>query len=348
MNLSAIDLNLLVALDALLRERSVTRAARRVGLSQPAMSHALSRLRELLQDPLLFRVGKSMALTERAEALAGPTGAALRGLEALLAAPERFDPGRSTRQFHIATTDYAQFLLLGPLSAILAREAPSVDLRVQPISGRSIDEALLRGDVDLALGRFGAELTGPHLHRQDLFEERFVGVARADHPALRGPIDVATFVALSHVLVSPRGSGGGVVDTALAALGTSRRVAMVVPHFLVVPHLIAASDHVSSLLERAALRFAEMLPIRLFDLPIELPRISIAMLWHERRHHVEDQRWLRRTVQRALEEVSPGRETSLLPTFAATPSPDQSRHVVKAASAPHSTRRTAARRPSGP
>ena len=154
---------------------------------------------------------------------------------------------------------------------------------------------------DLALGRFGAELAEPHLHRQDLFEERFVGVARADHPALRGPIDVATFAALSHVLFSPRGTGGGVVDTALTKLGVSRRIAMTVPHFLVLPHLIAASDHISSLLERAALRFAAILPLQLFELPIEVPGITIGMLWHERRHRGEDQKWLRGAVKRALE-----------------------------------------------
>ena len=331
MNLAGIDVNLVVALDALLRERSVTEAAKRIGLSQPAMSHALARLRETLGDPLLVRVGRAMTLTPRAEALAPRARAVVEELEALLAPLPSFDPKTSQRTLKVSATDYVQLVLLPALGEIIFREAPGITLQITPISDRPAAERLRDGDADVAVGRFDHEAQALDVRRVALFRDTFVGVACAGHPTARGQLDLATYAELSHVLVSPRGTPGGIVDGALAKKGLARRVALTVPHFLVVPHIVASSHHVTTMLRHVAATFTALLPLTTFEPPpeLELEPVVMQMMWHERTHEDPGARWLRDALVRAARPLARARGTR--------PGPDKKTRSQKAPLAPERT-----------
>lgn len=296
-HLEGLDLNLLVALRALLAERHVTRAAARVGLSQPAMSHALARLRELLGDPLLVRTPSGMRPTARAEAMAGPLDRALEDLSRVLASPAPFEPSRSTRKFRIATSDYIELVLLPRLLARIWSEAPGVDVRVTSHTGDA-GEALAEARVDLAIGPFGEfgsdEPQGLRLQR--ILADRFVCVVREDHPVVKKRLSLDDFVSLPHALVSPRGVTGSVVDTALASLGKKRRVAIEIPHFLVAPHVVRETDVVLTLAQRVAQALTPLLGLRQVAPPLELPGFSMSMVWHDRQHDDPAHTWLRRMI----------------------------------------------------
>ena len=294
-HLESIDLNLLVALRALLAERHVTRAAARVGLSQPAMSHALSRLRELLGDALLVRTPSGMQPTARAEAMAVPLEQALEDIGRVLASPAPFEPARSTRMFRIATNDYMELVLFPRLLARLWRDAPGVDVRVRNIGSRA-NEELAGARIDLAMGvvaQFGDPHPPPGIRLQRLVSDRFVCVVRDGHPTVKKRLSLDEFVALPHALVAPRGESGSIVDTALARLGKKRRVAIEVPHFLVAPHVVRETDVVLTLAARVANSLGPLLGLRQLAPPIELDGFSMSMVWHERQHADPAHVWLR-------------------------------------------------------
>jgi DNA-binding transcriptional LysR family regulator len=294
MHLEGLDLNLLVALRALLSERHVTRAAARIGLSQPAMSHALSRLRELLGDPLLVRAPSGMKRTARAEAMAEPLERVLEDLGRVLASPAPFDARTSTRKFRIATDDYMELVLFPKLLPRFWSEAPSADLRLANLLA-SAHEDLAEGRIDFALGVHGT-LGGPvprGIRSERLVSDRFVCVVREDHPVIKKRLSLEDFIALPHALVAPRGVEGGVVDVALAKLGKARRVAVTIPHFLVAPHMIRETDLVLTLAERVAKSLAPLLGLKQIAPPLEVPGFSMSMMWHERQHVDPAHAWLR-------------------------------------------------------
>lgn len=302
--LAGLDLNLLLVLDALLTERHVTRAGRRVGLTQPATSRALARLREHFKDPLLIRDGNALLPTTRAEQLADQLALALAGLAEALSDPTPFDPKTARLTLSIAAADYAQFVALPPLIAHLQQVAPGVDLVVKDLGATPVAEALAEGRIDLALAprpgsarlpRRGAEVfdEGAHLFRRHLFDERFVCLVRRDHPRVKKRLTLETFVALPHAFIAPRGTPGGIVDDALAALGRERRVAVMLQSFLVAPWLIAQSDLVITLAERLAKALSTTLPLQVYPPPLPLPPFAIEVIWHERRHRDPAHRWLR-------------------------------------------------------
>lgn len=295
LHIEALDLNLLVALRALLTERHVTRAAARVGLSQPAMSHALARLRELLGDALLVRTPSGMQPTLRAEAMLVPLDRALSAIEAVLATPAPFVPARSTRQLRIATNDYMELVLFPRLLARLWGEAPGVDVRVRNMGDRT-DEELQEGKIDLAIGlatQFGTPHPRQGLRLQTIVSDRFVCVVREGHPTVKKRLSLEQFVALPHALVAPRGESGGIVDAALAMMGKKRRVAVEVPHFLVAPHVVRETDVVLTLAARVAKSLGPLLGLRQLAPPIELEGFSMSMAWHERQHADPAHAWLR-------------------------------------------------------
>jgi DNA-binding transcriptional LysR family regulator len=305
MHLEGLDLNLLVALRALLAERHVTRAATRIGLSQPAMSHALARLRELLGDPLLVRTTGGMRPTPRAEAMTEPLERVLEDLGRVLATPAPFDPASSTRRFRIATSDYIELVLLPSLLARVWSEAPHVDVRVSNLD-RGSPEDLVEGRLDLAIGlvgQFGSPAAAQGIRSQRILTEKFVCVVREGHPLIKKRLTLDDFVALPHALVAPRGDGGSVVDTALAKLGRRRRVALEIPHFLVAPHVVRETDLVLTLAGRLAERLAPMLGLRQLAPPIELEGFTMSMVWHERQHADASQAWMRRAIAGAAKEI---------------------------------------------
>lgn len=292
MHISGLDLNLAVVLDALLKERSVSKAAKRIGLSQSATSHALARLRDVLGDPLLVRTRHGVTPTPRAETMAAPLATALASLERTLLTAPRFEPAVARRRFRIAATDYAELLVIPHLLGALAIAAPGVEVWLRPMSDDAVN-ALHRGELDLVLGVFPPSTLDARLHATTLLDDRMVSIVRKGHPLARGKLTLARFAAARHALIAPRGNPGGPVDDALAARGLRRQIAFATPHFVVAPHVIAHTDLVLTLAERIAKFFVAQLPVRIVEPPLRLPRIRLAMIWHDQYDPEPAHRWLR-------------------------------------------------------
>ncbi|MFZ5482369.1 MAG: LysR family transcriptional regulator [Myxococcota bacterium] len=281
----------LVSLHALLETGSVTRAAKWMGVTQSAMSHTLARLRADLGDPLLVRSGRGLVPTARAEAMAPRLREAVEALEAAMAAAPAFHPATARRTLRVATTDLVELALLPAVLARLGHEAPGVDLQVR--AALDAETALAAGQVDLAIQPLRADAPVAGLRTRALFHERFTCAMRRGHPLAEGELTPERFAAARHALVAPRGTPGGVVDEVLAARGLSRRTVVIVPTFLVVPHLVATTDLVVTLPERIAVAFAGLLPLAVVPHPLDLPGFTISMVWHERAHADPGHRWLR-------------------------------------------------------
>jgi DNA-binding transcriptional LysR family regulator len=296
-HLESVDLNLLVALDALLGERNVTRAATRIGVTQSAMSHSLARLRALTGDELLVRGREGMLPTVRAEALARPVRQALDDIARALAPPVPFDPATARARVVIGTSDYGELVLLPRIVARLARDAPGFDLRVVTLP-EPLAEPLAAGTIDLAIAPVRPGDERPGIYAKRLFDERFVCVVRKGHPLARKKLTLARYASTPHALIAPRGREGGFVDDALAALGMSRRVAVAVPHFLIAPHVVAASDLLLTLARRVADVLAGPLGLAVLTPPPELglEGFTMSAAWHERTHGDAAHRWLRQVV----------------------------------------------------
>ena len=291
-DLSTVNLNLMVGLDALLTERGVTRAADRVGLTQSAMSRVLGQLRELFDDELLVRgAGGRMVPTPKAEALALPVAQGLAALRRALVGEVGFDPATSQRRFSIATQDATAAIVLPRLVQRLAELGPRVDLDVVPFDARRFAAELEAGSLDLVLNVGIPD--APGLRARGLWRERFVCVLRRGHPAAGG-LDLATWAALDHVLVSPQGGGGpGVVDTALAAHGLERRVAVRLRSFLAATLLVARTDLVMTVSAHLAAEVGPGMGLIVLPSPVELPGFGVRMGWHERFDADPGLRWLR-------------------------------------------------------
>ncbi|HEX8538057.1 MAG TPA: LysR family transcriptional regulator, partial [Cystobacter sp.] len=253
-------MNLLAILDAVLRERSVQRAAERLAMTPSAVSHALARLRDIVGDPLLVRTPKGMVPTARAERLAPRLRNVLGALEGIFDDEAGFDPSAARQVFKISSADLAQFVILPPLLKQLAREAPGLRLVLRPPRPEVLD-ALASGSLDLAFGIFDEAPEG--FRYQAIFREEFLCMLRRGHPAASAPLELDSWLALQHVSVAPRGGSGSIVDDALAKLGKQRDIALVVPHFLMAPLIIAETDLSLLLPARLARRYATMLPVEL-------------------------------------------------------------------------------------
>jgi DNA-binding transcriptional LysR family regulator len=294
MHLPSFDLNLIVALDALLRERSVTRAAGRVGISQSAMSHALSRLRVVTGDALLVRARSGMVPTIRAEALGPPIRRALADVAGALAKVPPFDPRTAQGKITIGTSDYGELVLLPKLMARLAREAPGLDLRIRA-HGEDVTGQLASGALDLVIAPLRPSEDAPAIFGRRLFDERFVCVVRKGHPLAGKKLTLARYVGFSHALIAPRETEGGYVDDALGRLGLKRRVAIMVPHFLIAPHVVATTDLICTFAARVASALAKPLGLAILRPPAELKLAGFTMsaIWHERTQNDAAQRWVR-------------------------------------------------------
>lgn len=296
LELSNFNLNLLLALDGLLTEKSVTAAARRVRVTPSAMSHSLAELRERLADPLLVRAGRAMVRTPRAEALLAPLHKLLGDAQRLLEGGGAFDPATAERAFVIAAPDFLGALLLPPLLASVARVAPGVSLELVPSVRRGNAWLLESGDLDLALGAIVAE--APGIRRLDLCTEGFACAARRGHPRVDGRLDLGTYVETPHVLITLGDDRGPTwVDQALARRGLRRRVAVRTRYFMAAPFIVAGSDLLltgPSLLIR---HFAALLPLQVLAPPIDLPTYPEQAYWHERFDDDPAHVWLRQLVK---------------------------------------------------
>jgi DNA-binding transcriptional LysR family regulator len=288
-----VDLNLLLALDALLAERNVTRAARRLHLSQPALSARLQRLRAIFRDPLLVPAQRGMIPTQRALELREPLREALEKVHAVVADRAPFDPSQADLIVNIAASDYVQCALLPPLMVALKRNAPHMRPAWRQLNTADLFEQMQRTEVDLAI--MTANTAPPQLRSRILFTERYVFIARRGHPRVRRSLDLDTFAALEHVVVSPRGGGfSGPADVALQARHRARRVALSVATFLIVPEIVAQSDLVAVVPQRLVLGRTERLLVR--EPPVPISGFTMAMVWHERTTAYPAYRWFRDTL----------------------------------------------------
>ena len=291
MDLHLFDLNLLVALDALLRERSVTRAARRLGLTQPALSGALARLRGQFGDPLFVRTRHGVVPTPRAEALADPLARWLAEARELVA-PASFEPAQSERTFSVSANDYLQHALLVPFARALERQAPRAALALWP-QPEDLAAQLQRGGLELAVTI--PEWAPPDLPSRALYQERYVGIVRSGHPWTKRRPSLDAFCDARHVLVSPAGGGlRGPTDDALAALGRRRRIALTLSSFLLVPGVVASRALAAVVPER--LLAGRRAAVGVFALPVELPPIRAIAVWHPRWHRDPAHAWARQLL----------------------------------------------------
>jgi len=281
------DFNLLKALDALLDERSVTGAASRLSLTQPAVSGILTRLREHFDDPLFVRSQRGMVPTPRAAALAGPVKQLLAEVESMLR-PQGFDPATASMTLTIAAIDYALRVVMVPLLSAIRRQAPGIRIVVTPADA-SLHAQLERGDIDLAL--ITPASATPDLPTRVLFEEDFVCVLRADHPDAASPLSLDRFCALEHALVSYSGSPfAGVTDKALAAIGRERHVALSVTSFLILQDFLRVSDLIAVVPRKLA---ATTQGLAILEPPLAIPGFTKIAAWHARSEHDPAHHWVR-------------------------------------------------------
>jgi DNA-binding transcriptional LysR family regulator len=290
--LSGIDANLLAALDALLREKSVTRAARRLGVGQPALSHSLARLRRHFNDDLLVLKGRNYVLTDKAEKLAGAVANAARALAEVFEEQPSFDAATSSYRFVVACSDLFGILVIPELLRTLKREAEHVEVELRAIVATS-KESILEGGVDLALGIF--EDVPASINQQPLYEDPAVCVVRANHEQVGSKLTLETYGKLPHLEIGPIADSipGLHIDRALAAVGKRRHVTLRVPYYLLAPHILEQTDHVATLSASGAEILAKMARLRVVDPPIKLPRYQFSQIWRNTHNDDRAHAWLR-------------------------------------------------------
>lgn len=277
----------------LYRQRSVSRAAEALDVSQPSISVGLARMRDRYRDPLFVRSAGGMLPTPRAEALAQPFARALQLIMEAEKEEPPFVPVSASRRFQVAVTDAGQMIVLPVLVNFLSEASPGISLEVQNITSDTPD-AIERGDVELAFGFMHPQRRG--LYQQPLFEDRFGCIARTDHPILRTKLSSASFAAAEHVVVASKGTSTTLLERAFNRLGLRRSVKMIVPTYLGVAELVATTN----LIATVPLRMGEVLSrgnaLRCMPLPFELPSYPVRQHWHQRHQHDPGHRWLRQSI----------------------------------------------------
>jgi DNA-binding transcriptional LysR family regulator len=307
MDLAGVDLNLLVVFDALMAERHVTRAGERIGLSQPAVSAALKRLRHLLKDDLFIRRSDEMQPTRKAQDLAIPLRQALLQIQAALE-PQSFDPNSAQRVFKLATNDFAASILLPSLGARLSAEAPGIDLRVIYADDALSMKLLGEDAIDLAITPF--ECPEAQFERQHLLDPAgFLCVMRQGHPLAGKPLTLETFAATPHLLISRTGDASGFVDEILAEVGLRRRVAFTVPSFLLAPIVIAQTDYLAVLPRRLVEMFQQMTALVAYEPPFPQRKFPLGILWHQRLNKDPGHLWLRNNLAEVAQTIESPKPT---------------------------------------
>jgi DNA-binding transcriptional LysR family regulator len=293
MNLAAIDLKLLVVFDAVMSEGSVTRAGTRLGMTQPAVSNALGRLRYLLKDDLFVRARGCLAPTPRALELTGPVRHALRQIEAVLD-PSDFDPARDARVFKLAMSDHATVTILPQLMKRLERIAPNVALQVRPKLDWCVAERLDAHEIDFALGVMPD--VPVRFSRIALFEDIYMCAVRRGHMLAGGDLTLQRFAAAKHIAVRSADRTANLIDHVLESRGVQRRMALTVDQFCVVPAIIANTDLVATVLRRKAERLGLLASPDLVVRPLPLPPVEAMLLWHPTMTHHKAHRWMREVL----------------------------------------------------
>ena len=289
------DLNLLKAFDALMETRSVTRAAQRLGLTQPAVSGMLTRLREAFEDPLFIRSQRGVIPTPRAEALAAPLRQTLIDLQALLT-PNAFVPAQAVMTVTIAATDYAQKAVLLPFMTLLRQEAPGIRVSARPVDLSALGQQMETGTLDMAL--ITPDMALDTMRSRKLFEETYLCIMRHGHPAASEKLTLDRFCELDHALMSHDGSRfRGATDAALDEVGRSRRVVAALPSFLALIDLVRSSDLVAMVPSRLVSGTKDLV---LQPPPLHIPGFTKVLTWHERLQSDPAQKWLRDRLARCV------------------------------------------------
>ena len=286
-----LDLNLLVLMDRLLRLRSVSRAAESLGLSQPAASNALARLRRHFDDPLFVRTAQGMEPTPRAQALADPVRQGMALLEGALAQRPAFVPRDSPRSFTLGITDIGEIYFLPPLMHRLAELAPAATVSTLRLNAADLRQGLESGRVDLAIGLLPQLQAGFHLRR--LFQQRYVCLFRRGHALDGARLTATSFAQAEHVSIVAEGTGHGQVDALLARSGLRRQVRLTVPHFVAVGHILAHTDLVATVPQKLAEALTEPFGLAWAEPPVRLPPFGVGVFWHARVHKDPASQWLR-------------------------------------------------------
>lgn len=301
-NISKLELRALLALEGLLRERSVSNAAQRAGLSQPAMSQMLARLRKTFGDDLLVRGRQGYVLTEYGERLLEHVTHLAPQIEALGRA-DRFTPAESTATFRIACTDHAAIVLLPPLQQLFSAAAPQAALKVLSVHSRRLDMDHLEATrFDLLAGWF--QTLPADWHVKKLFEERLVVISGANNKAIGETLDVDTFLSLKHVVLSPdERAMQNMADMTLSSRGLRRTIGTFVSNFSATPFVVLSSPLIALVPAALAARFAQLPGLRIHESPLEFPKFPVSMAWHPRVHHEPGHRWLRELISEAAQQA---------------------------------------------
>lgn len=288
------DLNLLPVFVALMEERSVTRAALRLGITQPALSNALARLRVTMRDPLFIRERYGIRPTQKAEELAPTLAAALARIDDVVLGQQEFDPAQATQLFTVAPNSYVEFVMAPAIVARLHAQAPGIKLRLTPFGNDLAETGVISGETAMVLGRI---VEPPdNLVVQHLMDEGLSCVVRADHPDVGDTLSREQYEALKHVNVLPPGRMRAGLFQALGQQGVRREVAVSVTHFLAVPEMVAATDYCSTLPNLICRRLALDPRLKVLPAPVDLGTFPVQMGWHVRYRHDPAHRWLRSLI----------------------------------------------------
>lgn len=291
MNLRSLDLNLLLIFDAIYNERSISKAAGKLHLSQPTVSNALGRLRERLNDPLFERSSQGMLPTPRAKMLAEPIRQALDLLERGLRGDDAFDFADSDREFVIAAEDYGETVILPRFVDWLAKVAPRIRVRIRPEPSSPLKAELRDGNVDLALDYFA--LQDASYRNKCVLTETLLSLSRLDHPDVTEKLSLETFLAQRHVALAPRTSAVPMIDLALSKRGLQRQIAVTVPHFLSMPLMVQTSDMICTLPRRMAHLYVDHFRLKSHAVPIRIPQFPLYLIWHESADLDTSHQWFR-------------------------------------------------------
>jgi DNA-binding transcriptional LysR family regulator len=303
-NISRLDLNLLVVLDAIYREGGVTRAGEKLNLTQPAISHALSRLRDMFDDPLFVRQGRAMVPTPRTRSMVEPLRRSLDGLGALLSETRHFEPAAAQARFTLAMRDPVELLVVPFIMSRIAGAAPGIDLRVVQAARRNVEKGLASGALDLAVDVLLP--LSESVRRQRVSADRLVVVARKDHTRIRKGLNLATYLRAEHVMVTSRRKGPGFEDLVLSERGLQRRIRLRCRNYLAAFRVVEQTDLVLTMPERYAGVLNLGFGNRVLPLPIDTPTLDLYLYWHEAVDKDPANGWLRSLLQ---EVFQPGRET---------------------------------------
>lgn len=297
MNLKTVDLNLLIAFDALVSELSVSRAADRLGVTQSALSHALKRLRVMFNDPLLYRGARGMEPTERALLLMQPVKAVLAEIHSIVSIRIVFDPATTKRTFKLSMSDAMSVEALPLIVRRLRKLAPNIDLLISSSGPRDACVRIANDEIELAIGVFPHKPDG--FRHSDLYRDTLVCVADRKHPLLKkGRMDEKSYLASPHVTVAPNLDSGVQLDDIFVAMGLARRVVATVPHYIAVPALIRGTDLIAHTRRRLVnvLRTSSNLVVFPIPMPIRIPELSFEQIWHPRYEGDPGHRWLRNLI----------------------------------------------------